>query len=85
MEIQTPTFDAKPNWEPLERMVASVHLPDFMHMGRIGTMQLYKHQWTRRYLNIDALSGGCFEHRNGEYSPVDPECAMRYVLESSWK
>ncbi|MDX6464017.1 MAG: hypothetical protein QOE55_7714, partial [Acidobacteriaceae bacterium] len=43
MEIQTPTFDAKPNWEPLERMVASVHLPDFMHMGRIGTMQLYKH------------------------------------------
>jgi hypothetical protein len=85
MQIQTPTFDAKPNWEPLERAVASVHLPEFMHMGRIGTIQLYKHRNTRRYLNIDALSGRCFEYRSGEYSPVEPECAMRYVLEDSWK
>ena len=36
MEIQTPTFDAKPNWEPLERTVASVHRPDFMHIGRMA-------------------------------------------------
>ena len=85
MEIRTPTFDTKPNWEPLERTVASAHLPDFMHMGRIGTMQLYKHRNTRRYLNIDALSGSCFEYRNGEYSQVDPESAMRYVLEELWK
>lgn len=85
MAIQTPTFDAKPNWEPLERTVASFHRPDFMHMGRIGTIQLYKHRNTRRYVNIDALSGSCFEYRNGEYFPIDSECAMRYVLEASWK
>ncbi len=85
MKSRTPTFDATPNWEPLERMVTPVHLPDFMHMGRIGTMELYKHRWTRRYLNIDAVSGGCFEYRDGEYSSVDPESAMRYVLEESCK
>lgn len=83
METRTPTFDAKPNWEPLEKAVASVHLLDFMHMGRIGTMELYKHRITRRYLNVDALSGSCFEYRNGEYTPVDPESAMRYVLEDA--
>jgi hypothetical protein len=85
MDIHTPTFDSKPDWEPLERMVASVYLADFMHMGRIGTMQLYKHRLTRRYLNIDAPSGRCFEYRNGEYLPIDPECAMRYALEESRK
>lgn len=81
MDTGTPTFDSQLNWGPLEKAVASVHPPDFMHMGCIGTIQLYKHRWTRRYLNIDSLSGGCFEYRNGEYSSVDPECAMRYVLE----
>lgn len=84
MKIQTPNFDAKLDWKPLERMVASVKLPDFMHMGQIGTIQLYKHRWTRRYLNIDALSGSCFEYRNGEYCPVDPECALRCVLQDAW-
>ncbi len=54
-------------------------------MGRIGTIQLYKHRNTRRYLNIDALSGSCFEYRNGEYFPIDPECAMRYVLQGVFR
>lgn len=82
MQADTLTIDTTPNWVPLERAVSPVQLADFMHMGRIGTMELYKHRWTRRYLNIDALSGDCFEYRDGEYLLVDPECAMRYVLEA---
>lgn len=85
MESLTLVFDAVPNWEPLEKAVASVHLPDFMHMGRIGTMELYKHRNTRRYLNIEAATGRFFEHRNGTYSQVDPESAMRWVLQDKWK
>ena len=77
--------DAEPNWEPLKQAAASVHLPDFMHMGRIGTMELYKHRNTRRYLNIDAASGRFFEYRDGTYILVDPESAMRFVLEDEWR
>ena len=85
MENLTQTFDAEPNWEPPKQVVASVHLLDFMHMGRIGTMELYKHRNTRRYLNIDAVSGRFFEYRDGTYVQVDPESAMRFVLEDEWK
>ena len=81
MENRTQTFDAEPNWEPLKRAVASVLLLDFMHMGRIGTIELYKHRNTRRYLNIDAVSGRFFEYRDATYVQVDPESAMRFVLE----
>lgn len=85
MEHLARTFDVTPNWEPLEKAVAPVHLPDFMHMGRIGTMELYKHRNTRRYLNIEAATGQFFEHKNGVYIQVDPESAMRWVLQDEWK
>ena len=85
MENQAQTFDVQPNWEPLKQAVASGHLLDFMHMGRIGTMELYKHRNTRRYLNIDAVSGRFFEYRDGTYTQVAPEFAMRFVLEDEWR
>ncbi len=85
MENLKQPHEAEPNWEPLKRAVASVHLPDFMHMGRIGTMELYKHRNTRRYLNIDAVSGRFFKYRDGAYTQVAPEFAMRFVLEDEWK
>ena len=78
------THDAGPNWEPLKQAAASVHLVDFMHMGRIGTMELYKQRNTRRYLNIDAVSGRFFEYRDGTYAQVDPESATRFVLKDEW-
>ncbi len=43
-----------PNWRPLEVNVSPHHLEEFMHMGEHGTIQLYKHRDTRRYLNIDS-------------------------------
>lgn len=82
MEGNIPEFDTEPDWKPLEKTVAVAHLDDFMHMGRIGTMQLYKHRMTRRYLNIDAVSGRCFAYREGKYCPVGRETAVQYVLEA---
>ncbi len=85
MEGNIPEFDTEPDWKPLEKTIAAVHLDDFMHMGRIGNIQLYKHRMTRRYLNIDADSGRCFAYREGKYSSIDPDFAVQYVLEVPWK
>ena len=85
MENCTPTFDTVPNWEPLERAVPRVHLSDFMYMGRIGTIELYKHRNSRRYLNIDAVSGNFYEYEDGTYAQLDPEYAIRFVLEDEWR
>jgi len=85
MEANTPQFDPEPDWKPLEKLVAAVHLDAFMHMGHVGDIQLYKHRMTRRYLNIDAVSGRCFQLSDGKYSPVAPEYAVEYVLEAPWK
>ncbi len=85
MEGNTPEFDTVPDWKPLEKLVAAAHLHDFMHMGRVGNIQLYKHRMTRRYLNIDTVSGRCFQYREGKYSPIDADSALQYVLEVPWK
>jgi hypothetical protein len=44
-----------PNWEPLLRL-ARVYVGEFMWMGEVQlkggiSLHLYKHWWTRRYLN----------------------------------
>ncbi len=43
-----------PNWTPLESAVPTALLSDFMHMGVLGTIQMYKHRDTREYLYVDA-------------------------------
>jgi hypothetical protein len=45
-----------PNWEPLLRL-ARVYVGEFMWMGEVQlrggiSLHLYKHYWTRRYLNL---------------------------------
>ena len=42
----------EPNWIPLELAVPAGELENFMYMGRAGEIELYKHHFTRRYLNI---------------------------------
>ena len=42
----------EPNWAPLERAVPATELENFMYMGCAGEIELYKHRFTRRYLNI---------------------------------
>jgi len=75
----TPTFDAQPDWSALEGAVRPEHLPDFMHMGRVGESQLYKHRWTRQYLNIDG-SGVLYGYVDGRYVPVLGDHARQRVL-----
>jgi hypothetical protein len=61
--------DAPPDWAPLERLAGlcrersdlpAVDPDQFMYMGRAvrrgrPPVMLYKHIWTRRYLNLDHL------------------------------
>jgi hypothetical protein len=61
------TVEAEPDWAPLEQLCrlcrASPKLPpldpgEFMYMGRVGAarrppIHLYKHVYSRRYLNLD--------------------------------
>ena len=80
MEANTPEFDMNPDWKPLELAVNPAQLDDFMHMGRVGNIQLYKHRNTRRYLNIGARSGVCFQYTGGEYKPIERGWAIAYAL-----
>ena len=47
----------KPDWRPLESAMPPEFCEDFMFMGKAGGIVLYKHRITRRYLNIDAVTG----------------------------
>ena len=47
----------QPNWKPLERLFSREECSAFMYIGSAGTIELYKHRDTRRYLNIDANTG----------------------------
>ena len=74
-----PTFDPQPDWSALEGAVRPEHLPDFMHMGRVGEIQLYKHRLTRQYLNIDG-SGVLHRYVDGRYVPVLGDQVRQLVL-----
>jgi hypothetical protein len=49
MTVEVP--DAA-NWSPLLVRLAPGQCRGFMYMGRVGTVHLYKHIITRRYLNL---------------------------------
>jgi hypothetical protein len=61
----------KPDWLPLENAIPSDYAEDFMFMGKAGDIVLYKHRLTRRYLNIDAVTGKFFRYTNDEYAEID--------------
>ena len=42
----------EPNWAPLEKVLSNCECEDYMYMGRVEDIALYKHRLTRRYLNI---------------------------------
>lgn len=61
-------FPSEPNWQPLRLVLPDEKLRDeFMFMGTFvgaeeegaARIQLYKHQLSRRYLNVDA-EGNCY-------------------------
>ena len=65
-----------PNWEPLERAFPVNWLPEFMHMGEHGTIQLYKHRDSRCYLKIDSDSMRFYRYRDGGYVEVSQTTAI---------
>jgi hypothetical protein len=48
-----PMIVNEPNWAPLEMVLSRGECGDYMYMGRVGEIELYKHRLTRRYLNIN--------------------------------
>jgi hypothetical protein len=48
-----------PDWTPLLARLDARQCGAFMYMGHVGSVHLYKHVVTRRYLNLDA-EGNCF-------------------------
>lgn len=72
MELEFPDASV---WEPLQAAVG-FRCREFMFMGKAGTVFLYKHIWTRRYLNLDA-NGQAYKFTGDGYSPISLEEAMK--------
>lgn len=66
---RNPIIVGEPNWRPLEMVLTQSGCEGFMYMGRTGEIELYKHRWTRRYLNI-SLDGQRF-YRSAEDSYIE--------------
>lgn len=69
----------EPNWAPLEAVVPSAELKNFMYMGNSGEIELYKHSLTRCYLNISRDSQHFYQYFDGEYVEIARETALDYV------
>jgi hypothetical protein len=69
----------EPNWAPLERAVPATDLENFMYMGRAGEIELYKHRFTRRYLNIGQNPERFYRYLNGEYVETSRAAALAHV------
>ena len=68
-----------PNWAPLEHAVPAAELENFMYMGCAGEIELYKHRFTRRYLNIGRDSQKFYRYLNGEYAEISRAAALEHV------
>jgi hypothetical protein len=78
--IQMPITVGEPDWAPLEVSVSASELHNFMYMGRAGEIELYKHQLTRRYLNIGRNSQSFYRYLDGHYIEITQAEALEHVL-----
>ena len=69
----------KPDWQPLENAIPPEYCEVYMYMGKAGDIGLYKHCLTRRYLNIDAVTGKFYRYANEEYVEIDRRQAFDSV------
>ena len=72
----------EPDWKPLEGALSRENYADFMYMGNVGGIVLYKHRDTRLYLNIDAVTGRFFQYNDGDYIEINREQAIEHVYGS---
>ena len=77
--IEAAITVGEPNWTPLERALPVCELENFMYMGRAGEIELYKHRFTRRYLNISADGRRFYRYSDGMYVEVSQTSALDYV------
>jgi hypothetical protein len=73
----------EPDWKPLEGALSREHCEKFMYMGNSGGIVLYKHCDTRRYLNIDAMTGRFFQYSDGDYIEINRKQAIEHVYGST--
>ena len=71
----------EPIWKPLERLFSENECAQYMYMGAIGNIQLYKHIVTRKYINID-LEGTCwsYDFNSNSYFQVPSNIAIKRVI-----
>ena len=79
LENRTSITVGEPNWAPLEHVLPPEERMDFMYMGRVGEIELYKHRWTRRYLNIGSDCRSFYLYSDGKYVEVERSVALDYV------
>jgi len=79
LPIRAAVTVGEPNWTPLELAVSACDLENFMYMGRAGEIELYKHQLTRRYLNIDRNSHKFYRYLDGKYVEITRAAALEHV------
>jgi hypothetical protein len=69
----------EPNWAPLELVLPVRELENYMYMGRAGEIELYKHRFTRRYLNVSADGSRFYRYSEGKYVQIDRAEALDHV------
>jgi hypothetical protein len=78
----TPSTD-NAKWEPLIALMGSKKAQEFMFMGDSTAMNLYKHINTRRYLNIDRITGRTYKYvAPGKYIEIPSHQAIAHALSS---
>jgi hypothetical protein len=72
----------RPDWDPLEKVLPLEHCAGFMFMGYSGAIRLYKHGFTRHYLNVDPDGHTYwYNERLDSYYRIAKELAIEYVFE----
>lgn len=71
----------EPNWKPLESVLSRRACEEFMYMGRCGDIHLYKHYFSRRYLNISSDAEHFYRYSAGRYLEVNREIALDSLRE----
>lgn len=66
----------EPNWKPLESVLPRFACEEFMYMGRCGDIHLYKHYFSRRYLNNSSDAEHFYRYSAGLYLEVTREIAL---------
>ena len=72
----------EPNWKPLEGVLSLEDCADFMYMGHVSGIVLYKHRDSRRYLNIGSETGRFYRYADGDYIEINREQAIEHVYGS---